>query len=902
MSDFTAKLIPCYSTVSGESPGVGDIRVAEIAINTADGKLFTRHTDGTIKEISGSGGGGGGGSIDDLEDIGNIQPRPEIDGKALEWLWDHEETAAPTTAGGWFESSADSIDLYKERADGFDIRPLIVAQPATGSVWMTIAAEGADLTTLKPTDFVERTFQSLTIIGDVVGIQLEPLAPATRKKRKKKRAARTQGRQLVITFENPAIAGSSFDNDVLIFDAALGKWVPQPLTTETISNWYEPDALPTGMAMIWNNANDRWEPGFPILSQGKNTSGINGSGRQTDGPDDQRYADDAAAVADGWTVESAAGDDSVVTVPVPAEFQAQTYFGTVLGDTVWVNTNGGVGVGSACNASSGGDIIADAGSCPLYLAFWSSDSYLRKAFTKVLGKEWRLRLEFSWPYNVAPGYVIELHFSQNTEVIYLIFGKQQAGASALPAGLPGKSGMVNNGAMNFATYYGWPSLPADGNAAYLLGSDTGEYATEGRGLNDLADVVVSGDIKRGSTLIWDPSNDHWTNGPSLIQWVPEEGDGDSLLAQVVLLMNFDGNLTDEIGNQLIPESGWTFTEGKFGQALEFPLGVDKQLNFPSQTGLSLTGNFCIEYWVYAIEVTGEHGHLSKRADTLAVNDWCIEVTDGAWRWMCDGATPSSINGGTLSINTWHHIAVSREGTTLRLFQDGVLMAAETAYGQPVTGNANPLRLGRAFVPDGNHKGRFDGLRITNGAARYTEPFDVPIYAPGMGGNNFKPTLPIDIHTDVDTSTDPPEDGEALVWDEALGQWVPKPMPAPGGGQKQSLATATTALLPGERTVIEFQTAGGAGILQKITASLPMWVVLYDSQEALVADWDRVMSVDPQVDSGVITELIGTEAGSWTVTPSPSYLLGDDNKIHGKVVSLHDTEAIFTTTLDIFALG
>jgi hypothetical protein len=501
---------------------------------------------------------------------------------------------------------------------------------------------------------------------------------------------------------------------------------------------------------------------------------------------------------------------------------------------------------------------------------------------------------------VAPGYVIELHFSQNTEVIYLIFGKQQAGASALPAGLPGQSGMVNNGAVNFATYYGWPSLPADGNAAYLLGSDTGEYATEGRGLNDLADVVVSSDIERGSTLIWDPSNDHWTNGPSLIQW--EQSDKDPLFDQVILLMNFDGNLTDETGNQQIPALGWTYNVGKFGQALEFPLGVNKQLDFPSQTGLNFAADFCIEYWVYAIEVTGEYGHLSKRADSFGSSDWGIEVTDGAWRWMVNGATPQTIQGGTLSINTWHHIAISRDGTTLRLFQDGVLQSQQEAYGYSITGRSNALRLGRAYSPDGYHKGRFDGLRITNGAPRYTETFSVPTSPPGGVGEDFNPTLPIDIHTDVDTSTDPPEDGEALVWDEALGQWMPKPMPAPGGGQKQTLVIATTALLPGERTVIEFQTAGGAGILQKITASLPMWVVLYDSQEALVADWDRVMSVDPQVDSGVITELIGTEAGSWTVTPSPSYLLGDDNKIHGKVVSLHDTEAIFTTTLDIFALG
>jgi len=60
MAELNARIIAKASATAGETPQAADLEVAEIAVNTADGKFFTKHTDGTVKEISGSGGGGGG--------------------------------------------------------------------------------------------------------------------------------------------------------------------------------------------------------------------------------------------------------------------------------------------------------------------------------------------------------------------------------------------------------------------------------------------------------------------------------------------------------------------------------------------------------------------------------------------------------------------------------------------------------------------------------------------------------------------------------------------------------------------------------------------------------------------------------------------------------------------------
>jgi len=55
MAELNARIIAKASATAGEVPSAGDLEVAELSVNTADGKIFTKHTDDSIKEISGSG-------------------------------------------------------------------------------------------------------------------------------------------------------------------------------------------------------------------------------------------------------------------------------------------------------------------------------------------------------------------------------------------------------------------------------------------------------------------------------------------------------------------------------------------------------------------------------------------------------------------------------------------------------------------------------------------------------------------------------------------------------------------------------------------------------------------------------------------------------------------------------
>ncbi|MFZ9995635.1 MAG: hypothetical protein ACO3GU_02225, partial [Pelagibacteraceae bacterium] len=100
VSEFILPVIPRKSSTSGEVPSAGDLQVAELAVNTADGKLFVKHTDDSIKEISGSGAGGAA-ALADLSDVDLATVAPAngdllgYDATAQRW-----EPVAPSAGGG----------------------------------------------------------------------------------------------------------------------------------------------------------------------------------------------------------------------------------------------------------------------------------------------------------------------------------------------------------------------------------------------------------------------------------------------------------------------------------------------------------------------------------------------------------------------------------------------------------------------------------------------------------------------------------------------------------------------------------------------------------------------------------------------------------------------------------
>ena len=93
---------------------------------------------------------------------------------------------------------------------------------------------------------------------------------------------------------------------------------------------------------------------------------------------------------------------------------------------------------------------------------------------------------------------------------------------------------------------------------------------------------------------------------------------------------------------------------------------------PSSDFIMGTGDFTLEGWFYLGNVTQNWQALI--ADTLygGTGGWTFYVNTNQLNFWKGGA--SVVSGGTLTANTWHHLAFSRASGSNRLFVDGALVA------------------------------------------------------------------------------------------------------------------------------------------------------------------------------------------------------------------------------------
>ena len=95
-------------------------------------------------------------------------------------------------------------------------------------------------------------------------------------------------------------------------------------------------------------------------------------------------------------------------------------------------------------------------------------------------------------------------------------------------------------------------------------------------------------------------------------------------------------------------------------------------------------------------------------------------------------TTEHISGGSLSLNTWHHVAVTRHNPsasstlTTRLFLDGTEVGSFTDTNN--YGSTKPLNIGSDYGSVGGNffTGKIDEVRVSTGlSARYTAAFTPP---------------------------------------------------------------------------------------------------------------------------------------------------------------------------------
>ena len=236
---------------------------------------------------------------------------------------------------------------------------------------------------------------------------------------------------------------------------------------------------------------------------------------------------------------------------------------------------------------------------------------------------------------------------------------------------------------------------------------------------------------------------------------------DPYYASVSLLLHCDGSGAVSVGN-LLDSGPNTNTPSSIssGTVTYYPSPVKWGVSSIASSGgpyvlyndSSLwdfgAGDFTVECWAYAQSASGgfftgfTRFFVGRAAPSLSATtaSWGLGFTGGPGAWI-QGAPYVSMIGASgtayevfgsapLSSDTWHHLAMSRVGSTVYLLADGAVSGTTTvaeAIKNPVGANLGILTYGDNGFPY-VFDAWIDDVRVTKGVGRYSGSYTVPTAA------------------------------------------------------------------------------------------------------------------------------------------------------------------------------
>ncbi len=211
---------------------------------------------------------------------------------------------------------------------------------------------------------------------------------------------------------------------------------------------------------------------------------------------------------------------------------------------------------------------------------------------------------------------------------------------------------------------------------------------------------------------------------------------DANFDDVMLLLNGNGSngstdITDSSdSSQTITLSGNTqisTAQSKFGGSSIYFDGNGDFLQPPNDSNSFSfgTGNFTLECWIYPTgQGTTSVGNLfSQRSNNNGISWRYVVASEETQFFYGEGIGGFNSGTGSVPLNTWTHVALTRSGNTFTLWVGGQSGGTNTITAS--MGYARP-RIGTSIAyPNEYYKGYIDDFRITKGLARYTASFTPP---------------------------------------------------------------------------------------------------------------------------------------------------------------------------------
>lgn len=296
------------------------------------------------------------------------------------------------------------------------------------------------------------------------------------------------------------------------------------------------------------------------------------------------------------------------------------------------------------------------------------------------------------------------------------------------------------------------SIENVGNGWYRLIANTSSFPSIANNSN-VRWLVTDGTNSRGPSFTGDGTSGVYLwgaqaeSGATVTEYTPVP---ENHRTAPSLLLNFaNAAIVDSSGsiNALTNNSASITNASKYGTgALTFSSGTSDYLSIPSSNQFYFgVDDFTIESWWRS------DGSQATYA-TIISQDFTGSPNTGAWKFanrstgpqftygtgsggLTNLTAPSSVN---INDGNWHHYAVTRSKSTLRMFVDGQIVALGSIPATQVVGqNSTITYVGYNPRDNAYLYGSVDDLRITKGVARYTTDFTPPTRAlPETGGKSF----------------------------------------------------------------------------------------------------------------------------------------------------------------------
>jgi hypothetical protein len=208
---------------------------------------------------------------------------------------------------------------------------------------------------------------------------------------------------------------------------------------------------------------------------------------------------------------------------------------------------------------------------------------------------------------------------------------------------------------------------------------------------------------------------------------------DASWASTVLSMRMNGTngsttVVDDVGKTVTVNGSAALSNArlKSGVTSLYLEGTTSYLSLADTADWDFSGDFTVECWINALNFTGGPALVSSGA---GANDWELYLTAaGVPTFAINNRSTGIANAGaSVTANAWRFIAVSRSGSTVRVYIGTTSGGAGT---NSASYTAAGLAVGRRQATAANYfAGYLENVRVTKGVARFTGATIVPPLEP-----------------------------------------------------------------------------------------------------------------------------------------------------------------------------